>query len=261
HGLSTAWLLEGLAVWLIVIPIALLVFGRRPLHPGRQTTAGGAPAGHAPPAATGWSVRDALRTPMFWVIDAAVAASGMLTTGLNFHQIAALGEQGLTASQAALNFLPQAVTTMTVTIAIGALADKVAPKYGLVVAMLLLAGSLLTLSMVDSMWTALLYGGLLGAAGGSVRTVEAAAFTHYFGTANIGAIRGLATTISVASTAFGPLALSLGQDLTGSYGTTALGLLLIPLTVAVGAVLVRPPQRRGGPAAGTSADRLDHTPA
>ncbi|GAA4289068.1 MFS transporter [Georgenia daeguensis] len=246
HGMATAWRVEGLVVWAVVIPLALIVFGRRPratipAPDGRGPQVTDSAAGRSDGA---WTAGEALRTPMFWVIAAGLAASGMLSTGLNFHQIAVLGERGLTPAQAALNFVPQAVTTMTVTIAIGALADRFAPKLGLVISMALLAGSLLMLPVLDSGWTALVYGGLLGAAGGTVRTVEVAAYSYYFGTAHIGAIRGVSTTVSVGSTAFGPLALSLGAGLTGSYATAATLLAAVPAAVIVLALVVRPPARR-----------------
>lgn len=257
HGMATAWRVEGLTVWAVVIPLALIVFGRRPRAtiPAPATRAQQGTDAPVERRDVAWTAAEALRTPMFWVIAAGLAASGMLSTGLNFHQIAALGERGLTPAQAALNFVPQAVTTMTVTIAVGALADRFAPKLGLVISMALLAGSLLMLPVLDPGWTALVYGGLLGAAGGTVRTVEAAAYSHYFGTTHIGAIRGIATTISVGSTAFGPLALSLGADLTGSYATTATVLATIPAAVIVLALLVRPPTPR--PAAGRTAQRVE----
>ncbi|GAA4429198.1 MFS transporter [Georgenia halophila] len=252
YGMSTTWRIEAVAVWAVVIPIALLIFGR-----GRRTVAVGPAeegaeaadeaedtAARTAPAEASWTSREAVRTLMFWVIAAGLATSGLLTTALNFHQIAALGEQGLDPTRAALNFLPQAAATMGVTLGVGALADRVAPKYGLVLAMLFLGGALSTLSVLDSGWTALLYGALLGAAGGTMMATEAAAYSHYFGTAHIGAIRGIATTISVASTALGPLVLSLGHGFVGSYGGAAQLLAVIPASVIVLALLVRPPVRR-----------------
>jgi len=300
-GMDTVWLVEGLLVWAVVLPLALLVFSRTQpprrmlraeaganaqadaealadaeegeasdegaeseegeasdegAEPGSETektrasqseaktNAGpGQPPAHSADGHRPWTVAAAVGTPMFWAIAAAVAASGMLSTALNFHQIAALGEQGLSPAQAALNFVPQAIATMTITIGVGALTDRIAPKFGLVFAMVLLGGALLSLSLVSDAWTAMGYGILLGASGGAVRTVEAAAFAHYFGTTHLGAIRGLVTTISVSSTAVGPLALSLGQQALGSYGAAATVLAVIPAIVIVAALFVRPPAR------------------
>jgi MFS family permease len=245
HGMDAVWRYEALAVWAIVLPVALIgLRGARPVvaHPDttpRTQPSDTTPAVHTPPSQ--WRPRAALSTAMFWVVAAALAASGMLTTGLNFHQIAVLGEQGLTATQAAANFLPQTVAGLAGTIGVGALADRIDPRFGMFGSMLLLAGALLILPLTGPGWTVITYGMLLGAAGGSIRTIEAVAYANYFGTRHLGSIRGLATTISVASTAFGPLLLSTGQQVTGHFWHVAAGCAAIPLVVAIGALLVPRP--------------------
>jgi hypothetical protein len=86
----------------------------------------------------------------------------------------------------------------------------------LLTSMLPLGAAMLAVPFVSPGITAALYGMMVGAAGSSVRALEAASFPKLFGLPHLGAIRGVVTSISVASTAFGPLALSLGRDLTGS---------------------------------------------
>lgn len=75
--------------------------------------------------------------------------------------------------------------------------------------MLLLAGAMVAVPWVSSPGlTAAFYGILVGAAGSSARALEAASFPRLFGLRHLGAIRGVVNSISVASTAFGPLTLS-----------------------------------------------------
>jgi hypothetical protein len=62
-----------------------------------------------------------------------------------------------------------------------------------------------------------------------------------FGVRHVGAIRGLAMGLMVASTAFGPLALSLGRDLTGGYVSVLRLLLVLPVAVVVLGLLSRVP--------------------
>jgi hypothetical protein len=78
---------------------------------------------------------------------------------------------------------------------------------------------------------------LVGAAGSSARALEAASFPKLFGLTHLGSIRGVVTSISVASTAFGPVALSVGRDLTGSYVQVLLALLVLPVAVCVAALV------------------------
>ena len=79
---------------------------------------------------------------MFWTIAAGLAVSGMVSTGLNFHQIALLGERGLSATEAAANFIPQTVAALIATLLIGASADVIAPKVVVALAMVLLSGAM-----------------------------------------------------------------------------------------------------------------------
>lgn len=82
-----------------------------------------------------------------------------------------------------------------------------------------LAGGLLLGTAVAPALTAIAFGTLIGAAGGSIRAPKAATFPAYFGTAHLGTIRGLVTARSVSSTAIGPLLFAAAHDVTGSYST------------------------------------------
>ncbi|WP_432498175.1 MFS transporter [Kineococcus auxinigenes] len=266
HGTAATWRIEALAVWLIVLPLALLVFrapGQRSAQeprPHQQAVAGTAPgagedtagvpsggasAGASPAVAAdpprSWTRAEAVRTRMFWAIAAGLAASGMLTTALNFHQISLLGEQGLSAAQAAANFVPQTVAGLAATLGIGALADHIAPKWCVSASMLLLAASLLAVPLVAPGLRAIGYGVLLGAASGALRAIEAAAYARYFGTEHLGSIRGLVTALSVASTAFGPLLLAAGHAITGGYTSTVVLAAVVPLGIAVVAAITAAP--------------------
>lgn len=233
--IHTAWRIEALIVLAVVTPLAFLL-------PHRRTPALDTPSATSAPYTQVWTTSTAIRTGMFWVIAAALAAAGMLSTALAFHQVAVLGGQGLSPIEAAANFLPQTVTGLLATLAIGALIDRYHPRLFLVGSMLTLAAALVMLPLVSPGWSAIGYGLILGAAGGALRGLEAAAYTRYYGTAHIGSIRGIAVGINLASTAIGPIALSIGRDLTGGFTTPALVFASIPLAVAIAAVFVREPR-------------------
>src|SRR5690606_355863 len=182
------------------------------------------------------------RTGMFWVLTAAVSTIAMLATALAFHQIALLGERGLSAAEAAANFLPQTVTALLGTLAVGALIDRADPRIFIVLSMIAMGGSLALVSVVESGWSAIGYGLVLGVAGGALRGMEAATFARYYGVAHIGSIRGVSTSIGLAASALGPYALAVGVDLAGGFATPALWLAIIPVTVLIAGVLVRPPR-------------------
>lgn len=233
HGVDAVWRYEGIAVWLIVVPVALI--GLRSAGRVKAVSADSPdkrPSGVSVERGV-WTTRKAIRTPMFWAIAAGLAASGMLVTAVNFHQVSLLGEQGLSATAAAANFIPQTVAGLFSTLALGALADSMAPKLGVAISMALLCAALVSIPLVAPGVMAIVYGLILGCAAGSMRAIEAAAYAHYFGTAHIGGIRGVSTMIAVGSTAFGPLALSVGHDVAGSYTPVVLAFAVIPAAVAV----------------------------
>lgn len=235
-GIHDTWRWQALAVLIVVVPLALVFPGRRRMRePASPATGQVAIQGET------WTVSEALHSGMFWVIAASLATSGTLITALSFHQIALLGERGLTPLEAAANFLPQMVTGLLATMLTGSLIDRTSPKLYVIFSMTTLAASLLMLPLVSPGWSAVLYGLMLGAASGSLRGMEAAAYVRYYGTQHIGSIRGIATSISLASTAFGPLALALGVDLVGGFTLPAVALAVIPLIVAMCAVFARPP--------------------
>lgn len=245
-GWRIAWLLLAALVWTVVLPIAFRGLIDRPSDVGQQVDGAPAPdldADHVPHPEFGFTRSEALRTPMFWAVAGAVGATGMIGTGLAFHQIALLGEQGLTPVEAAANFLPQSFAALTATLLVGTMIDRFAAKWVLLISMLLLASAMLAVPLVSPGVVAVLYGMAVGAAGASARTLEAASFPQLFGIPHLGAIRGVVTSISVASSALGPLALSLGRDLTGSYVQVLLVLLVLPLGVAIFGLVAPVPQR------------------
>jgi MFS family permease len=242
HGWRTAWVVEGLAVWAIVIPLAVFAMRDDPADLGQR------PDGVPPedqdrrPERGGATRREALATPFFWVLTAGVAVSGLLSTAVAFHQISLLGERGLSTAEAAANFMPQTVAGLAATLVIGSLVDRMDSRWLTVASMLMLAGALVWGVAVDPGWSALGFGATLGASGTSIRALEAASVPKYFGTDHLGSIRGLVTAVSVGSTAFGPLLFATGFQATGSYTTVLLGSVALPTAVAVAAVLVKPPR-------------------
>lgn len=245
-GWRLAWLVLAAMIWVTVPVLAFRGLIDRPADVGQQVDGAKAPSDEERRrAAVGpnFTRGEALRTPMFWAVAGAVAATGMISTGLGFHQIDLLGAQGLTPVEAAANFLPQTFAALTATLLVGSMVDRFASRWVLLVSMLLLAGSMMVVPLVSPGVTAALYGMMVGAAGAAVRALEAASFPKLFGIGSLGAIRGVVSSISVASTAFGPLVLSLGRDLTGSYVQVLIVLLVLPVGVAIFGLFAPTPTR------------------
>lgn len=241
QGWRTAWLIEGVAVWLIVIPLAVWGIRNRPADVGQHIDGQPSPvdqSGHLPGAGRA----EAIRTPYFWVLVAGTAASALLSTAVIFHQISLLGERGLSPAQAAATFLPMTVAGVVATLAVGYLIDRFDfPRLLVVASMGLLAGGLLWATVLSPGWSALGYGAAMGAAANSIRAVEAALTPRMFGTGSIASIRSVLASVGVAASAVGPLMFAAAYEATGSYTAILCAGVALPAAVSLAALTVRLP--------------------
>lgn len=232
-GWRQAWVVTGVVVGSLVVAVALLGMRNRPEDVGQRLDGEPPETADARPSSAhiGWTRGEAMRTLMFWAVTGGVAAVGLIGTGMQFHQISLLGEQGLTTTQAAANFVPQTFATIVATIAAGWLADRLGVRNLVVASMVLLVTGMLLVQIAAPGWLAILYALCIGSAGGAMRALEGAAFPRFFGLAHVGSIRGTVMAINVGATAFGPLALARGFETTGSYAEALLALLVLPVVV------------------------------
>lgn len=236
-----AWVTAGVIIWITVVPIARFGMIDTP------SSVGQVPDGTRESERRYKTVRtvaftraEALKTWRFWVLAAATGASAMLSTALNFHQISLLGDAGLTATEAAVMFLPQTIGAAIAGIAFGYLSDRLTGRWLLPMAMGLLAASLLLAANLSAGVVVVTYAVVLGCAGGASRSVGATLLPRWFGTAHIGAIQGTSSFIGVGASALGPVAFSVARDLTGGYEQATTVFALIPIAVAVAALTLRP---------------------
>ncbi len=247
-GWRATWIVLGVVAILVLTAVGGLGMIDRPADVGQYVD--GEPPSTASAAAdraaddAAFTRGEAVRTPMFWAVTGAVATTGMIGTAMQFHQIDLLGEQGLSTVEAAANFLPQTAAGLLATVVVGVLVDRVAARWVLLGSMTLLATAMLAVGYVGPGAPAVAYGVVLGAAGASARSLEAASFPRLYGIRHLGAIRGVVTAVMVASTAFGPLLLAVGHDTTGSYVQVLTVLAVLPALVAVFGLLAPAPTRR-----------------
>ena len=242
YSWRTAWIVAAISVWVIVLPIARWGLIDKPADVGQHPDGDTIEVQAAKDIITRPSATraEAVRTSRFWILAAASASVGMLSTALNFHQISMLGDAGLSSTEAAVMFLPQVIGAAVAGVFFGYLADRLTGRSLIPIVMGLLALSLLLTLTLSPGLMVIVYAISLGAAGGATRSVTTTLLPRWFGLHHIGSIQGTATLITVASTAVGPVVFSLMRDATGSYGTAAAWLALIPIAVAVVATTMQP---------------------
>lgn len=243
-GWRTSWIVLGLLAWAIVLPLGRWLI-RDPRHDDLATPFH-TDAGEADPTPVvqpprSWPVNEVVRHPAFLAMTGAAALASLISTGLMFHHIDLLTGRGLTTTEAAAAFLPLTLAGAVAALAAGRVADQVSPRLLTAIALVVLGASPVLVQTISDTALAAVYGATLGASGAAIRTIEATALPRWFGIATIGQIRGVVMAAGVGASAIGPLIVSLGLDLFGSYTPVLNALGLLSLMLAATTLFVAPP--------------------
>jgi MFS family permease len=244
-GWRNAWMILAAIVWIVLVVPGVLFIRNRPedmgllpdwKKPGDKTTSPKQKSVEKKtrwaiiePTTDSWTVQEARQTPTFWKLVAAVSVCSMIGTGLIFHQTSLLAEKDVLRENALWMLGVQAMVATLVSIVAGYLTDRVEARYMLAFSMLFLSLALLLLIFLPSPKFAFLYSALLGMQGGIIRTTGTVVWINYYGRLHQGAVRGFALSLMVIAAAFGPLPLALANDNWGSYQTTLIAFLILPV--------------------------------
>ncbi|MCZ6873171.1 MAG: MFS transporter, partial [bacterium] len=152
-----------------------------------------------------WTLAEVLRAPAFWILAAGFSSISMLSTGLTFHLVSIYVDNGLTPTIAASAFVPIAITSAVAQLGCGMLLDRVPARFLLALSLVMHAILLVGAPYLRTVHLALGFGVLMGAAGGLQQTISSSIWAMYFGRRHLGEISGATTTISMASSAMGPM--------------------------------------------------------
>jgi len=261
YGWRNTWLILAFSVWAVLILPSVFVVRNRPeemgLLPDWNRSDGGNSSVKIQAALAekerradacakeSWTAGEARRTAAFWKLLAVGSSCSLVGTGLVFHQVSLLGEQGV-SRQDALGLLGvQAMVGTVMSLFAGYLTDRVQARYLLLASTLFLAMALGLLAGLPSPGWAVVYAGLLGLQGGIIRTTGSVVWINFFGRLHQGSVRGLAMSVMVIAAAFGPLPLALSKDYLGSYTPVLYCFLALPLLSAVGILSATQPVKRG----------------
>jgi sugar phosphate permease len=231
-GWQATWILEGVVVVLMGLVMVGVICRLRLEHPhaDEQEIVDRSVATDEPRH---------LRRNGFLVVTFGYATTGFVSTALAFHQIAVLGERGLSAAAAATNFLPQSVASALVALVVGRLVDRVPSRIVVPFSMLTLMVAVLSLTFVNSAVGAVGFGIALGSAAATMAASEGALLARWIGRETLGTWRGRMTSVMVISTAIAPFVFSLLADWAGSY--TSAARLVAVLPVIAGAIAIVTP--------------------
>ena len=246
-GWRSAYAMLGLALIVFMAPIGVAFYRSRPetygLKPDNKSTRLGSADGDADILEENWTLQEVRRTSTFWIISAGLASISMLGTGLTFHMVGIFSDNGLSSTVAAAVFVPIAFTSAAANLGSGVLVDRIPVRFLLATALLLQAAALWMAQALPSVAVAIGFGIVFGTLMGLMRTVSTVVWPTYFGRLHLGSIAGFASTISIAASALGPMPMGVARDVFGSYNLALMTLSILPLSLAVLSLFVRPPQR------------------
>ncbi len=244
-GWRATWTYWGIALLVIFVPLAFFLVRNQPKDIGEV------PDGTPKKRSDGleneesnvdinevsWTLKEAMRTRAFWLILFCVSVPALVNTGVTFHLLAIAEGKGLSDATAALILSIMAIVGFPVTFVVGYLVDRISVHYVLAITFGGHTIALLILLQVGSFVGAVIYGVVWGLVNGFERIVLNIVWPNYFGREHLGSIKGLAQTVMVIGSAFGPLPFGLFYDWFGGYQEILWVMIIFPLIAAVFSLL------------------------
>ena len=217
NGWRVAWNGIGYAILLILTPAAWFFVRRSPESCGLgQDQELHREADQQNPT-TGYTLRQALSTPAFWIFALSSSVYGLIASGIALFNESILVERGFDASTYYRTLVITALTALIGNFLGGWFITKWSINRLMGMAMTLLAASLLSLPHVRTQTHVVLYALVMGLAGGFVIVIFFTFWARVFGRRHLGQIQGSAQSLTVLASAVGPLILAECFERTGSY--------------------------------------------
>ena len=255
----SAWVALGVFTLATGILPPLLLMARRPedmglaADPVREAGDSGRPAASRAPATgrasalwrdTDYTVRQAVRTPAFWILAFFSMVGFMAQAGVSLHQTAHYVDAGVSHGQAALVATSFALGQIPGGMVWSLIGRRMPVRLMLAVSAMWVAGGVFGIGFTEQLLWGIVFGFLFGAGVGGLHTLLRLAWADYYGRLHLGAIRGLTLPAQIGGQAIGPVVSGFMFDASGGY---LLPFLIFGSAVGLSALLVLaaiPPPRR-----------------
>ena len=254
-GWRWGYAILGVCVWLTVMPLLAFLFRNKPEDVGQRpdgllqdqrdaTLEHRTDARKAREDEPCFTLSETLRTRAYWIMAAAAALPAMIVTGIHFHAVQIFLDSGLTEADAAVMFTTFALAFAGLMFVGGVLADRMPLNILLSISMAGLAGGVVMLIQVSSVWTSHIFAIVLGGGQGVLMAVRATLWVRYYGRPHLGKIRGSLVTIEVAASSTGPFLMGAAHDIFGGYHEVFWLFAAISVPMIGLALLATRPERR-----------------
>jgi MFS family permease len=242
HGWRTTFVIMGVFVLAIVLP-AVQFMVRDP------ASIGAAPFGEnrefhgSKSKPQGYSFKEALRIPQFWIIFIMVFWFGIFIMSYNVHIVPDAINSGMSSTRAANVLATTGALMIAGRIILGTIADKTGNKPIFILCFLLSALALFFIAFVPAHWAFFVLAVLIGFAQGGIGTSQSPLVASLFGLKAHGLIFGCIGFGFTIGAALGPLLTGYIFDLTGSYHIALLICAAASVVALLFAFLIKPEHR------------------
>jgi MFS family permease len=214
------WGLVALGLLVVLVPAAqFLLRGHGERHSALMAQLAMTPDDKA---ARQYTRGQVLRDRFFWLLTPAVLAPAFINTGIFFNQRTIVVEKAWTMMQFAAGFTLYALVTVTSALLAGPLIDRLGAVRVFPYVLLPLGIGLLALGMLDTPATIAIFMAAAGLSTGIYQTAVTALWAEIYGVRHLGAIKAMAASFMVFSTALSPAAMGWLVDAGFTMATIAL---------------------------------------
>jgi sugar phosphate permease len=248
-GWRSAFVILGVVVWIVAIPLAFVV-RNSPEEMGLRLdgdalldetpqeidrTSHSEPADPEFLAPVEYTLGQALRSFSFWMLALAFFFFGMAHSTVTVHTVPALTDAGIPVQKAAFSIGLLTLVSIIGRLSFGYLGDYVTKRYLFMVAYALTGAGLLVLMNARTMGMVYVFIFLFGVGFGGTVPLMPAIRAEYFGRAALGKIQGFMNPVMMFAGAVGPIFSGYVFDSTGSYRISFMvtGVLTFCASVAV----------------------------
>ena len=251
-GWQSAWLALGVFTLATGVLPPLLLMARRPEdmglapdpEPGRSSDAvsqrhnhatgsGNAPAPASSPGQTlatpqggresaawrdvDYTVREALRTPAFYILAFFSMVGFMAQAGVSLHQTAHYVDAGVSHGQAALVATAFALGQIPGGMVWSLAGRRIPVRVMMAISAMWVAGGVFGIGFTHQLVWGIVFGFLFGSGVGGFHTLLRLSWADYYGRLHLGAIRGLTLPAQIGGQAIGPVVSGFMFDASGGY--------------------------------------------
>lgn len=255
HGnWRTGWYcLSGVA--LAVALVSILFVKNRPQDMGQVPDGGAQPLGESSSDVDTqpsrvyrtrelWTVREAIRTPAFWLLTLASVGESVPGTATIAHAVPHLRDLGHTAAAAGAAVGIFSVCSIAGCLMVGLLCDRIDPRFAWAACILMIGSGVFIATRARSDLAMYLFTGMVGFGSGAALTCWHATVSNYFGPAAFPSILGAQMPVSTTLAAASPFLVGLTYDMRGTYLPAFIALGAFGVLTAVLLFFASPPARR-----------------